>query len=150
MKKNEYDELRAIQQERFNKWTDGRMFFAFNKEQFTDGMKSIGLDPEKDIDKIYRIDGGGYYRKTDAEEFHRLMQKNAEELREAIATDPTGEGFIYQMFYSELANHEYSYTEDVTDTLNALGMTAEEIDSNTALSHGLAKAAHDVMKNSDY
>ena len=147
--KNAYDELRAIQHERFEEWTAGKMFFAFSMEQFREGMESIGLDPDKDQNKIYRIPGGGYIRKSDAEAFHKLMQKNADELQEAIAADQTGEGFIYQMFKSEMYNHEYGYTEDLSDTLDALGMEYEDIEKNPALSHGLAKAAREVIENTE-
>lgn len=49
-----------------------------------------------------------------------------EEREAAIAEDKTGDGFIYQMFLCELSNHEYNYTEDVEETLDALGYTWEQ------------------------
>ena len=59
---------------------------------------------------------------------------------EAIEADVTGEGYIYQMFAHELANHEYGYTYDLEETLDAVGLTAEQIKGNKALHHGLQKA----------
>ena len=47
------------------------------------------------------------------------------------------------MFYTELANHEYSYTGDVTDAVNACGLTVEQLNANPALIIGLKKAADD-------
>ena len=148
--KNNYDKLREIHQARFDSWANDHMFFAFNMEQFREGMARLGLDPEKDQGKIYQISGGGYYRKEDAAALHEIIEKNHSELQEAIQADQTGEGFIYEMFCSELFNHEYGYTEDLTDTLDALGMDPETIDSNPALSHGLAKAAAYVREHSEY
>ena len=147
--KNNYDKLREIQQARFDSWANDHMFFAFNMDQFREGMEKLGLDPEKDQGKIYRIDGGGYYRKEDAEQLHMIFDKNHAEMQEAIAADQTGEGFIYEMFVSELFNHEYGYTEDLTDTLDALGLDPAEVDSSPALSHGLAKAAAYVREHSE-
>lgn len=43
------------------------MMWAFNNDQFAQGMKKLGLQ-ETDTDKIYRIAPGGFIRKTDAEE----------------------------------------------------------------------------------
>jgi len=148
--KNSYEQLREIQQERFNSWANEHMFFAFNMDQFREGMKKLGLDPEEDQDKIYRVPGGGYHRKEDAAALHEIIKKNYSELQEAIQADETGEGFIYEMFVSELFNHEYGYTEDLTDTLDALGLDLAEVDSSPALSHGLAKAAAYVREHSEF
>ncbi len=49
---NRYAILRKKQQEEFNKLPLG---FAFSNEQFAEMMKGWGLDPDKDTDKIYRI-----------------------------------------------------------------------------------------------
>lgn len=50
-----YRELRDRQQKEFNELPLG---FAFSDKQFDEMMKKWGLDPEKDLDKIYRIPGG--------------------------------------------------------------------------------------------
>ena len=44
------------------------------------------------------------------------------------------------MFLCELANHEYNYTEDVEETLDALGYTWEQIMADKRLLHGLKMA----------
>lgn len=148
--KNSYEQLREIQQERFNSWANEHMFFAFNMDQFREGMKKLGLDPEEDQDKIYRVPGGGYHRKEDAAALHEIIKKNYSELQEAIQADETGEGFIYEMFVSELFNHEYGYTGILEDALEALGMDPEDIENSPALSHGLAKAAAYVREHSEF
>ena len=55
-----YRELRDRQQKEFNELPLG---FSFSDKQFDEMMKKWGLDPEKDLDKIYRIPGGGFIQK---------------------------------------------------------------------------------------
>ena len=104
-------------------------------------MRGWGLDPEKDLDKIYRLGStGGYYKKTDAQLIRDTLNRHEAELREAIDGDKTGEGFIYEMFLYELDNHEYGYTRDTEDTLDALGYTADEVLGDPRLKRGIEKA----------
>ena len=63
---------------------------------------------------------GGFVRKTDAEDFAKMMVRHYEEIDEAVAADKTGEGFIYDMFLYELGNHEYIVTGRFEDTLELI------------------------------
>ena len=54
------------------------MFFAFNQEQFNEGMESLGLNPNE-TNKISSIGAGGYIRKTDSEKL-RNIGKNQQAL----------------------------------------------------------------------
>ena len=105
---NQYRELLQKHQQEVNVLP---IRYAFGEQQFREMMNAWGLDPEKDLDKIYRL-----------------------------GEDKTGDGFIYQMFLCELANHEYNYTEDVEETLDALGYTWEQIMADKRLLHGLKMA----------
>lgn len=134
---NRYAEMRQRQQEEFNALPLG---FAFGQKQFNEMMEKWGLDPEKDCDKISSIGYGGYFQKKDAELFRQTRARHNAEMEEAIAEDKTGEGFIYEMFLRELADHEYGYTGDTEDTLDALGLTAEKVLEDSRLKHGLEKA----------
>lgn len=136
-KMNRYAELRNRQQAEFNALPLG---FAFSNEQFNRMMKGWGLDPEKDCDKIYRIPGGGFVQKKDHAHLHEVMNRHDKELQEAIAADTTGDGFVYDMFLYELRNHEFGYTGEIEDTLDALGYTSEEIEADARLKHGLSRA----------
>lgn len=138
---NRYAILRKKQQEEFNKLPLG---FAFSNEQFAEMMKGWGLDPDKDTDKIYRIPGGGFVQKKDHTLLHETMDKHQKEIEEAIEADLDGTGFVYEMFLYEMDNHEYGYTGDLEDTLEALGMTIEEIDGSEKLKAGLEKAKKEV------
>ena len=97
------------------------MRFAFSQEQFNEVMKEWGLHPKKDLDKIARIPFGGFIQKKDAPLMHETFARHHRELQAAIDADPTGEGFIKDMFLYELENHEYSYTGTVEDALDSLG-----------------------------
>ena len=135
-----YKELKDRQQAEINAFP---FIWAFNENQFADGMRRLGLDPTADRGQIVHVGGGGYIRKADKKALEDLFAKHRRELQEAIAADKTGDGFIYDMFSTELANHEYSYTGDVTDAVNACGLTVEQLNANPALIIGLKKAADD-------
>jgi hypothetical protein len=51
-----------------------------------------------------------------------------------------GDDYLFEMFNYELANHEYSYTQDLTDTLEALGLTMEDINADPRMADALKRA----------
>ncbi len=134
---NKYLELHERQQAEVNAFP---MFFAFNSRQFEEGMRSLGLQPG-DTDKIYKLGNtGGFYRKSDSEAFHAMFTRHSKEMEDAIEADPTGDGFIFDMFSYELANHEYGYTHDPEPTLRCLGLTMDMVKADARLLHGWQKA----------
>lgn len=133
---NLYAEMRDRHQKEVDAFP---MMFAFNQKQFDEGMKKLGLEPT-DTDKIYSIGYNGYIRKTDSDAFGEMLTRHSEDMEKAVAADTTGEGFIYDMFCYELSNHEYSYTHDVSDTLDCLDLTMEKVNADKRLLHGLKKA----------
>lgn len=134
---NKYLELHEKQQAEVESFP---MFFAFNNKQFEEGMRSLGLSPG-DTAKIYKLGNtGGFYRKSDAPAFREMMERHAKEMEDAIEADPTGDGFIFDMFNYELANHEYGYTHDPEPTLECLGLTMAQIQADPRLLHGWRKA----------
>lgn len=144
---NKYAELRNRQQEEVNALP---LEFAFGQKQFGEMMRGWGLDPEKDLDKIYKLGGtGGFYKRTDSALIRDTFARQETELAEAIAEDKTGEGFIYEMFLYELDNHEYGYTRDTEDTLIALGYTAEEVLGDPRLKRGIEKAIAEICKREE-
>ena len=137
---NRYAELKRRQQAEFNAFP---MQFAFSDRQFAEGMAALGLTPA-DTDKIYKVPGGGFYRRQDSQRLKDMLDRFDRELSEAIAADETGEGFIYEMFLTELENHEYSYTRDTEETLEVLGYTAEEVLNDPRLKRGIEKAVTEI------
>lgn len=132
---NPYVELKNKHQKEINDFPFG---FAFSKSQFDDMMiNKFGLTPE-DTDKICRIGGGCYIRKADEKALDEMFKRHSQERRAAMEEDPCG--YCYHMFDYELANHEYNYTRDVTDALDALGLTYEEVKANKGMHDILMKA----------
>lgn len=131
-----YQQLNEKQQNEVNAFPIGA---AFNKKQFEEMMTEWNLKPS-DTDKICSIGNGVFIRKANIPAFEALITKFHNEMQEATDNDETGEGFVYQMFAYELANHEYCITYDLEETLDALGYTMEDIQNNTKLSNGLKKA----------
>ena len=142
---NKYDEIKEKHQKIVNEFP---MKFAFSDEQFNQGTKELGLDP-KDTDKVVSIGGGGFIRKSDAEEFSKMWDELRKEHNDLIKADKTGEGYIKDMFVSELENHEYAYTYELDDTLDALELTREQINNSPALNHGLELARKEVLNKNN-
>ena len=137
---NRYADLKQRQQAEFDAFP---MQFAFSDQQFAEGMAALGLSPT-DTGKIYKAPGGGFYRREDGPRLEAMMERFDRELAEAIAADGTGEGFIYEMFLYELDAHEYGYTMDTEEALDALGYTAKQILGDPRLKHGIEKAVTEI------
>ncbi len=142
---NAYEELRYRHQKEFDAFP---IHFAFDNKQFEEGMAKFGLTPQ-DTDKVLYIGCGGYIRKEDEGAFDAMIERQCKERKEAIAADKTGDGYLFDMFRYELANHEYGYTGDIRDTLDDLDLTLEEIKADSALDHALHKAL-DLYSKYDY
>ena len=138
---NRYADLKQRQQQEFGTFP---MQYAFSNQQFAEGMAALGLKPA-DTDKIYKVPGGGFYRREDGSRLKTMMDRFDQELHEAVAGDNTGEGFIYEMFLYELENYEYGCTMDLSETLDALDYTPEDIQADPRLSHGLERARLEIL-----
>ena len=140
---NHYQQMKDRQQAEFNTFP---MKFAFSDAQFAEGMRELGLTAA-DTDKVYGFCGtGGFYRREDAPRLHEMLRRHHEEMQQAIAADSDGTGFIFDMFSYELSNHEYCITLDVTDALQVLGLTAEQVNADDRLLYGLKLACKAQME----
>ena len=140
-----YKELKDKHQKEMDAFPLGA---AFSNSQFADMMKKWGLTVD-DADKICSIGAGCFIRKTDKEAFFNMLKRFKDETNAAIAADTTGDGFIYDMFYYELANHEYCITYEYDETFEALGLTEKQVFADERLLHGLKKAEKAYLKNCD-
>lgn len=140
-----YKELIDRQQKEYNAFPIGA---CFNQKQFQEMMAKWGITVN-DTKKILSLGGGSYIRLTDAKAYNEMLLRFAKEKDEAIAADKTGDGFIYEMFLYELANHEYCITYDIDEVLDAVGLRAEDIAKDKRLQHGLKKAQKEYLKNSE-
>lgn len=119
---------------------------AYSDRQFEAMMLKFGLTVA-DTDKICSIYDGVFIQKKDTDAFLEMIHRHNKEHSDAIAADKTGDGFIYDMFLEELANHEYCITYDYEETLEALDLTYEEVKKDNRLLHGLQKATKAYLKN---
>ncbi len=143
-----YTEMMERQQQKVNNFPLG---FAFGNKQFEDMMAKWGLDAKKDSDlaQVASIFSGAYILKKDFPAYKNMCRRHHEEMAAAIEADKTGEGFIYEMFLYELDNHEFGYTGDTTDALDALGYTAEQVVGDPRLKRGIEKAAMEIYRRED-
>ena len=119
--------------------------FAFSRDQYARQLASWGItEAEANNGAILGIGGGGFIRSSDRDLVTSTFNRIAEEEAAAIAADLTGDGYIYEMFFYELNNHEFSYTGDIDETLAALRLTTDDINSNEALQHGLKRAVKEI------
>ena len=112
------------------------ILFAFSGEQLSSGLKKLGVSS----DELIPVSCGGYIRKSDKQKYIDTFEGIQDRFRKLIENDKEGDGFIKSMFRYELANHEYGYTYELEDTLDALDFTYEDILANSALENGLSKA----------
>lgn len=143
---NTYRQLKNKQQKELDAFPLGA---AFSDKQFAKMMQKWGLTVD-DTDKIISIGAGCFIRKSDKEAFFNMLEKLKKEMQDAIAADKTGDGFIFDMFYYELANHEYCITYEYDETFDALGLTEEQVNADKRLLHGLNKAEKAYLKNCNW
>ena len=146
---NQYKKLSDDHQRRVSEFLDKYAFFAFNDRQFSDGLQRLGLTREDAGTKLVRMgDTGGFMLREHIDEYRTLSETIAAETDAAVHDPTTGAKFAYDMFYYELANHEYSYTGRADDALDALGYTWDDVRKDETLKTALEQAAKDVMQDS--
>lgn len=138
---NAYEEMKQRQQQEVNAFP---MFFAFDNKALREGLAKLGLG-ENDTDKICHIGGGGYIKKTDLPELKEMLSRHREERDAAAKADTAGTGFAYYMFFTELNNHEFGYTGEYEETLEALGYTQEDLDTHPALQNAFTNATAKIL-----
>ncbi|NYC95061.1 hypothetical protein DFN09_003048 [Clostridium acetobutylicum] len=71
-----------------------------------------------------------------------MLNRHDKEIKEAMKNDT----FIFDMFYYELGNHEYSITYELGDTLDSLSLTYEEVQNDKRLLNALDLAIKKIME----
>lgn len=125
---------------------DFPIMWAFNDEQFAEGMQKLGLK-ETDVDKICFVGNGGFMRKKSRRAFEMMMDRHAREREEAFKDDQ----FAYDAFLYELGNHEFCITYEYEPTLSALGLTQDDLAAdNSRLYKIMVQAKNDYMAGVEY
>ena len=124
--------------------------FAFSAEQLKEVLSAWNISEEEAIaGAITPIGHGGYIRTTDKELVNSTFKRIQEERQAAIEADHDGTGYIFQGLKYELINHEYSYTGDIDDTLDALHISNKDLAENPALLNGLNLALKAIGTGAD-
>lgn len=132
-----YNSIKADHHDQMNKFQG--IFFAFNNSQFDEGMEKIGLKKDE-TKKIVSIGGGGYLLKEKLQAFKDMLKSHDDE-RKALKKDRK---LLLDALVYELTNHEYCYTRDASDALEALNLKEEDIPAGI-----LAKAKKKSVENCD-
>ena len=104
--------------------------FGDSEEKRKELMEKLGVDS---LDEVVATGYGGYLTKENEKIFIELVKRHMQE----IMDNYDDLDFVVDMFVYELENHEYGYTGDIEDTLDALNLTLDEINANQTLVMGL-------------
>lgn len=113
--KKTYQELKKEIQAMYDDFLGKYAFFAFDAEGFKEGCKKLNVSNENKITRLY---GGGFLLVSKVEEFKELA-KTTKKMEKDFRKE--AKNFKAMLRY-EMANHEYQYTYDLTDTLESIGM----------------------------
>ena len=72
---------------------------------------------------IYSLGSGGYILKTRSVDFRDMLDRHAGAIKELRKNEKE----LIKAIAYELNNHEYNYTGDIEPALDALNLTASEI-----------------------
>jgi hypothetical protein len=97
------------------------MFFAFSNEQLAQGMEKIGVT---DKSEIVSVGSGAFMRRAKVQEYKDLLKEVSKQERDFL--EESEENFYSAALY-ELNNHEYGYTGDNSDALDALGYEMKDL-----------------------
>lgn len=135
---NKYEEYKDNRQKEINEFPIG---FAFSDEQFEKMKEKLNVKSNKEL---ISIGYNGFIRKSDKEEYIKLLKKGDEDFNRLISEDTNGEGFIADMFKYELPNHEFGYTWNLEDTLDALNLTKENVINDKKYFNGINIALREI------
>ena len=138
-----YEELKECYRKKINDYLKQYAFFAFNEEQYTEGLKKLHVT---DPDDVIPIGAGGYMLQDQTDGFREILEAESRERSDAIADPINGLQFATGMFKYELNNHEYSYTGDITETIEALGYSLADIDNSPRLKQALQDACSLILQ----
>lgn len=113
-----YTELKRKHAEEMNNFEG--IFYAFNNEQFKKGIDKVGATQDN---KVVSLGAGGYILKSKLAAFKEMFKRHEQEMKK-LRQDR--KKLLDSLVY-ELNNHDYSYTGETTDALEALGVSADEL-----------------------
>ena len=138
----DYKKYKENRQNNFNKLP---IYWAFGEQQFQELLKKLNLqDTKEDLKKLVTIGNGGLMLKCDLpllDEHCRTFSKD-----KLFFWLTHNYKFAYGALRYEMNNHEYYYTGDITDTLDCLDLTLDDIAKNAYLKLAYLRARKDYIK----
>jgi len=111
-----YQTLKAQHQTVVN---DFPMEFAFSEKQLVEALEKL----ECTKDEVYSGGSGMIYRKTDSKKLAAMFDS----LNDSMETWLKDDKFFMSAISYEIANHEYGYTYEIQDSLDALGLSVDDL-----------------------
>lgn len=116
------------------------MFFAFNNEQFAEGLKKVGASKDE---TIVSVGAGGYIKKCDAEALNKLEAEIWQSEREFLRDY----GNLVNAITYELANHEFCIEYDPEPTMRVLGIEVDMIEKDETIGKAFREAKKKYLKS---
>ena len=92
--------------------------FAFSEKQLQEALEKLGASQSDCV----TIGSGSILRKSDLPNFKSLRERHESEMKKCYESDD----FLIQSIIYELGNHEYGYTWDASETIDALGLDMDD------------------------
>jgi hypothetical protein len=119
--KTKYLQLKIKHQEELNAF-DG-IFFAFSGSQFAEGLAKLDIEKENLKANIVSLGSGGFLLKSKVKDFSEMFKRHNREMKQLKKNHKD----LLDAITYELRNHEYGYTYEVTDALEALGLDIKDV-----------------------
>lgn len=137
-----YKQYKENRQKDFNKLP---IYWAFGEQQFKELLQKLNLkDTPQDLKKLVNIGCGGLMLKSDLPLLKNHNQTYSSDTLIFWLTHNFK--FAYDALFYEMNNHEYYYTYEITDTLQSLGLSFEDIEKNAYLKLAYLRARKDYLK----
>ncbi|HHD0847314.1 DUF7659 family protein [Staphylococcus capitis] len=131
-----YRELKQRHQQEFNALP---IFFAFDEQQYQEGLKKVNATSETPIVKLA---GGCYVKQSDFSTIKRLLEQHKEEHSQNMMNSDT---YTYNMLRVELVEREYASNRDLKQILNACIPSGAK-DNIPNLNNTINRAVQDYLK----
>ncbi len=119
-----YEDLKKVHSDDISAFPILWLFGKHSEEDLKEKLSTIGATSLQDCCSVY---GGGIIHTAKKQEFLNMLQQHAEE-RTMFMNASTQH--LVSVIRREMANHEYAYTRDYTDTLAALGKTTKDLEND--------------------
>lgn len=131
-----------LQKKHQDELTNFPIAYAFSQKQLEEALEKLGAKKEECVTVM---DCGDIMKRTDVPAFHEMLERQDEELREAMKD----KDFAEASFLYEMDNHEYAINWDGdADVMACFGLTYEKLDE-LGLREAYLKARKQHMKNAE-